>query len=431
MSRRQRNKNEGLRRQYEIIKTWMSSFVVTAVAAVAAVTLIPASPKASILKAEALTNEITYQVSVTDQDHALDLETLFVVLENQMEYYEVPIPLGESAGYFGELHPNTEYRLSVYGSKGFGQERLDTMFLTTDESPGGAILGYQVTGDEFDQIYLVDVKIHDPESLYQQVILYYGFSWEPEMPIQYQEIMITEDFQTVELMQIFTSNPFHVYLEGITSDGPIVLDEIWITPQFHLSSSLYLDRINHTEIYLSLYPDPYADLEVIYQIEVYQNHRLIHDFDVIPDQVVGFYQDIPILGLLGNTTYQVIGKATYINPQTLREESKIIYEEEVTTLDTYQIDFSIHEMDGYLEVVITVIDPNHYFQIPYYDVFELTGDHPIYIDGDTFDFIPSIDSKSVSFTIAIPTADNYQITIGIRNQQNYLIRHILYDEIHE
>jgi hypothetical protein len=132
MPRRQKNKNERFRRQYEIIKTWMSSFAVTAVAAVAAVTLIPSSPKATIIKAEALNNEIIYQVSVTDQDQALELETLFVVLENQMEYYEVPISLGESAGYFAELNPNTEYRLSVYGSKGFGQERLDSVVLTTE-----------------------------------------------------------------------------------------------------------------------------------------------------------------------------------------------------------------------------------------------------------------------------------------------------------
>ncbi len=431
MSRRQKDKNESLRRQYEIIKTWMSSFVVTAVAAVAAVTLIPASPKASIIKAEALTSEITYQVSVTDQDHALDLETLFVVLENQLEYYEVPISLGESAGYFDELTPNTEYRLSVYGSKGFGQERLDTVVLRTEETVGGAILGYQVTGDSFDPIYTIDVKIHDPESIYQQVILYYGFTWEPEMPIQYQEILITGSFQSVELMQVFTSNPFHVYLEGITSEGPLLLDEMWITPEFNLSASLYLDRINHTEFYLSLYPDSYNDIDVIYQIEVYQNNRLIHDFDVIPDQVMGFYQEVPISGLQGNTTYTIIGKAYYINPQTLREETIIIYEDEVTTLESYTIDFSIVEVDGFLEVMITVVDPNHYFQIPYYDVFELNGDHPMYLDGDIFDFTPSLNSKSVSFTIPIPAVDNYQITIGIRNQQNYLIRHILYDDIHE
>ncbi|RJX24433.1 MAG: hypothetical protein C4537_06600 [Acholeplasma sp.] len=431
MPRRQKNKNERFRRQYEIIKTWMSSFAVTVVAAVAAVTLIPSSPKATIIKAEALTNEIIYQVSVTDQDQALDLETLFVVLENQMEYYEVPISLGENAGYFDELNPNTEYRLSVYGSKGFGQERLDSVVLTTEESTGGAILGYQVTGDEFDSIYIIDVKIHDPESIYENVILYYGFSWEPEMPIDYQEIIVTESLQSIELTQIFTSSPFHVYLEGLTSEGPVLLDEIWITPEFTLSSSLYLDRINQNEIYLSLYPDSYSDVDVMYQIEVYKGNQLIDDFDVSLHQVTGFYLNVPVSGLAKNTTYTIIGKATYINPGTLREETKIIYEEEVTTLDTYSIDFSIVEVNGFLEVTITVVDPNHYFQIPYYDIFELTGDHPIYLGGDVFDFTPSVESKSVSFTISIPSAENYQITIGIRNQQNYLIRHILYDEIHE
>lgn len=431
MAKRQKDNNASIRKQYEIIKTWMSSFVVTAVAAVAVVTIIPSSPKANIIKAEALTHEIIYQVSVTDQDQALDLETLVVVLENQLEYYETQIPLGESAGYFDYLNANTEYRLSVYGSKGFGQERLDTVLLTTKETVGGAILGYQITGDIYDAIYMVDVMIRDPESIYSQVMLYYGFSWDPDSPMQYQQIMITQPYQTVELMQIFTNDPIHIYLEGMTSQGPELLDELWITPAFTLSSSLYLDRIQQSEAYLILYPDPHQAIDVIYQIEVYRGDQLIHDFDVISDLSMGYYQEIPVLALMKNTTYMFVGKARYINPQTLREETQILYEEEVTTLGDYSIDFDISEAQGFIEVTITVVDPNHYFQVPYYDIFDSSGEHSMYIGGEIFDFIPTVNNKSVSFSIPIASVTGYQLIIGIRNQQNYMIRHILYDEIYE
>ena len=127
MSKRHKNKQQETKKRLDVIQSWMSSFAVTVVAVVAAVIFIPASPKGEITKTIELYDQVTYQVFVTDEDEALDLSTLCVVLENSMEYYEHPIALGESSGYFSELTHNTFYRLSIYGSNGFGQESLDTM----------------------------------------------------------------------------------------------------------------------------------------------------------------------------------------------------------------------------------------------------------------------------------------------------------------
>ena len=66
MSKARRKKNEETKRRFEAIKDLMSTFAMSTVAVVAAVTLIPASPKAQVTKVVALSEEIVYQVTVTD-----------------------------------------------------------------------------------------------------------------------------------------------------------------------------------------------------------------------------------------------------------------------------------------------------------------------------------------------------------------------------
>ena len=90
-----RKKNEERKRRFDAIKDLMSTFSMATVAVVAAVVLIPASPKAEIIKSVALSEQIVYQVNVTDEDNALDVATLFVVLENQLEYYEKNVMVWE------------------------------------------------------------------------------------------------------------------------------------------------------------------------------------------------------------------------------------------------------------------------------------------------------------------------------------------------
>lgn len=231
----------------------MSTFAMTTVAVVAAVTLIPASPKAEVIKAVALSEEIVYQVNVTDEDNALDLSTLFVVLENQLEFYEQSIGLGENSGYFDSLKFNTEYRLSVYGSKGFGQERLDTLVITTGDKVGGTILSVTPEVFDFSTNYIVDVSINDPNLKYTSVTLYYGYRWEHDSELQYSSIDITSSRMEIELSDIFTSEPFHIYIEGTTLEGTEVLDEIWVTPAFELYASLYLNYINSKEFGFFIY----------------------------------------------------------------------------------------------------------------------------------------------------------------------------------
>ncbi len=427
-----KEKGEQINRRFEIIKSMMSSFIVGTAAIVVAVIFIPKSPIATIIKTHTLIDTVSYQINVTDEDNALDLSTLVIVLENQFEYYEQPISLGESSGYFYNLKQDTDYWLNIYGSKGYGQERLDSAIVKTRNHTGGFILNVETIQSDFETTYTVDVLINDPEGEYQSVNLYYGYhvEWEPDMPISYTSIPITSNSEQIELHDVVTNEAFHIYLEAVTNDGTETLDDIWVIPPFETHSSMYLSRINDNAIYVMLYRDMNESLNSRYHINAYIGDILISRVDVdIGDDI--YEMEVGIAGLATNKTYRIEGVVTYINPQTLREESTVIYEEEVTTLASYELSIEILPTDGYIEVTITASDPNHYFQIPYYELYEVTDDHDMWLSEQTFMFTQNGDLKTSNFTIAIPINITYRLVIGVRNETDYTIKHILYDEIYE
>lgn len=418
-----KQKQDQNKRRFDAIKDLMSTFAMSTVAVVAAVVLIPSSPKAEITKAIALNEEIVYQVQVTDEDNALDLSTLVVVLENQSEYYEQPITLGEFSGHFEGLQSDTEYRLSVYGSKGFGQERLDTMKLVTKERIGGTILSVVPQGVDFETSYLVNLSVHDPDLTYTSITLYYGFPTEFDEEIIYSSINVIDPALSVELFDIFTSETFHIYLEGNTIDGPILLDEIWVTPAYQLYASVYLEYINDDEVGFYAYGD--VDVgSITYQMNVYRNNLLVTSKTISSSED---YEGIEFSmgGLAPDSMYQFECTAIYKNPVTLRTEETIIYEQEITTLSAYSYTVSIEEIGEFLEVTLIVNDPDHHFQIPYYDAYDVSGEHPMFLSAESFTFINNGTEKSVTFSIPIPIGISYEILIGMRSDADYTINQII------
>jgi hypothetical protein len=424
MSKTRRKKNEEAKRRFEAIKDLMSTFAMTTIAVVAAVTLIPASPKAEVVKAVALSEEIVYQVNVTDEDNALELSTLFVVLENQLEYYEQSVSLGENSGYFDSLEYDTEYRLSVYGNKGFGQDRLDTLMITTGDKIGGTILSVTPEVIDFSTSYIVDVAVNDPESKYSSINLYYGYATEHDIEIHYSSVPVTSSRMDIELFDIFTSEPFHIYLEGTTLEGIELLDEIWVTPPFELYASVHRSYIDSEEIGFSVYSDLGAE-NIYYEMSIYIGEILIRTDQIILDNSDYGDSEFVIGDLSPNTNYILECIAVYTNPQTLRTEQKNIYQEEITTLDIYSYSYSVETFDEFLEATIVLNDPSNYFDIAYYESYDTSDDFDIFLDGETYMFNDIDNEKSVSFTIFLPTASAYEITIGIRNQFDFSIKKVI------
>lgn len=433
MARRQKvtrkEKGKEINRRFEMFKSLMSSFVVGTVAVVAVAIFVPTSPKAEIIDAKAMIDTITYQVSITDEDNALDLSSLVVTLENQFEYYEDAISLGENSGYFDGLEPNTDYWLEVYGSKGFGLERLDVIKLTTRDKEGAFILGVDMLEADFDTTYMVDVSVYDPEGVFDSINLYYGYAWEHGVDFAYSQIPITLDREQVELFDVFTSIPFHIYLEGTKNGETEWLDEIWVTPPYRINSEMFVDYISDDAVGFTLYGSS-GDIDIGYAVNVYKGNILLQRVDVNVGE--NMHETVAVIsGLLPHTVYRFEGVATYINPQTLREESTIIYNEELTTLEDYQVSYDMVTYDGYIEVVINVVDPNDYFQVSYVELYELTDDFPVYLSGETYMLTPDGDHQTVTFTVTIPNDIYYHLVIGIRDEFNYMICHIIYDSTNE
>ncbi len=424
MLKSRRKKKEESKRRFEAIKDLMSTFAMTTIAVVAAVTLIPASPKTEITKAVALSEEIVYQVSITDADNALDLSTLFVVLENQLEFYEQPISLGESSGYFDKLEYDTQYRLSVYGSKGFGQERLDTIMISTGDKIGGTILSVITETTDYSTVYNVDVSINDPNSKYTSINLYYGYSWESGTDIQYSSIPVMKSRMNIELSDIYTTEEIHIYLEGNTLEGKELLDEIWVTPPFELYTSLYLNYYNSEEIGFYIYSDAHVE-NISYEMFVYKNDSLISTKTIGLGENEYEGNEMIIGGLSPNTTYGFEGIATYTNPQTLRQVESVIYKEEITTLGNYTYTYNVETIEDFMEVTISLYDPNHYFQNAFYESYDLSGDYDLYLASETYYFAGDGINKTVTFTVHIPLSDTYKIAISIGSQTDYLVKQII------
>lgn len=417
-----RKKNEEKKRRFDAIRDLMSTFSMATIAVVATVILIPSSPKADIIKSIALSNEIVYQVNVTDADNALDLSTLYVVVENQIDYQEKPINLGNNSGYFEQLDHDTEYRLSVYGNKGFGQERLDTLMITTKSKIGGTILS--VTQDEalIDAGYMVDLSIFDPNSTYSSINLYYGYSFGNESEIVYDSFPLTASSTNIELGNVhFNFESLHVYLEANTFEGVALLDEIWVTPQFELDASVTHHYVTDEEIGFYVYS--YDQIGIInYDMNVYKNNFLIQTRNI--ETGIHEFEDsmLVIDGLLPSTTYTFECIATYTNPQTLRVEQLTVYERELDTLDSYTYSYTKEIIGETLEITVILNDPSNQFTNVIYELTDTTGAHAMHLDDGMYSFEENGTEKSVTFTVFLPSIESYSITATLMNTNEFLNR---------
>lgn len=193
------------RSRLEILKSWMSSFVVTVSVVVIAVVVIPKSPIATFTRVEAFANEVFYQVEVTDQESAIVLGTLKAVLENQLTQVETPLECGMTIASFANLKANTTYDLLIKADKGFGMEILSAVKFKTQSRVGGAIQSHTLISDlegwELD--YEIGIFIHDPEQEFREVVLRYGIIYPSEsVPSQYESLLIAPTQSNVTLSGI-------------------------------------------------------------------------------------------------------------------------------------------------------------------------------------------------------------------------------------
>jgi len=411
----------------QILRSWMTSFAVTVTAAIVVITTIPASPIASIEQVQAFENVISYQISVTDEEQALYPDSLKIVLENQFEHYERPIDLGSSAGNFDNLNPRTQYTLRIIGNKGFGNENLDTVSISTRPLSGATISGYRmIEGLEVYYIdYEIDVLVFDPNLNYEQVIMYYAFIYEEEQgqPLEYIPVEIFGDAQTVLIEDVPNYNTtIHIYLEGTLLDQEIVrLDEIYIHTPFSIESSLYLDQITDKSAGFTLYQSYIQTDDLIYTLELQTNGKTVQTKNITPAPPDSMHSGISIefSQLKPETDYSLAFSVTYTNPYTLVKEKIELDLLEWRTLGSFTYTYTIEELQDTYQVDVSLTDPSHNFQIVYYYVYEQNEFGEFMVYSGTVGFTPQGDSKTATLTFQKNWNLPYRIEIGFRSQSTF------------
>lgn len=422
------------KKRYEVLRSFMSSFTLTAIVVVAVAMSIPKSPVAIIQNVNIFENEIVYQVLVTDEDQALDLSSLKIVLNGQLGDYTYPLTLGLNVGVFEGLRPNTSYKLEVYGSKGFGAEKLASMRVETKASSNGAIASYELVDRlDFYLNYEVNIIYSDVKNQYTEVNLYYTYLYPDEVPDFYDVIPIISSNQKIELNDVPNEHTsVHLYLEAtLIEGGKVILDELTFHIPFELSTYLYLEQVSSSNLKFQFYEDYYFAENIEYKARIYYRHMFIGEAAMMSDDTDMYHGGtmFNFLGLKKDTTYKVELSATYIDPYTLRRETVILHEEEYTTLGNYDIEYEMTEYDQYFEVYIYLNDPNHYFQVPYYFIYEMVDGMRIYYESLESGFTPDATGKYVTLIVYKPDLENYQLIIGVKNQMDQTINDIIIDQI--
>jgi len=428
--------NQNKKSRIQMLRSWMTSFAVTVTAAVVVIIAIPASPKAVFEQVQAFENVITYQVNVTDEEQALYPESLKVVLENQFEYYERHLDLGNSIGSFENLNSNTQYTIKVIGNKGFGNENLDLMKISTNPSPGGTISGYRMieTLDSYYVDYEIDVLIFDPNQIYQQVTLYYALIYEEEQQdiLDYTPLEILESAYTAFIQGVFNYNTtIHIYLEATLFDQTkVLLDEFFIHTPFLIESSIYLDQITDQTTGFALYQSYITTDDLSYKLEIQSNGKTVQTKSILqqpPDAMhsgiwIEFNQLKPL------TDYVLIFSVSYTNPYTLVKEEVVLDTIEWRTLGSFTFNYFVEEFVDTYQVEVTLTDPNHNFQLVYYSVYLQNEFGEYIISSGTVGFTPLGDSKSATLVIQKAVEPPYRIEIGFRSE-NDMVHYFSFHEI--
>lgn len=417
--------------RFQALKSIFTSFAMTVTVVVIAAVVVPKSPSGSIDSVEAFTDVITYTVNVVDEDNAIIPDTLCLRLENQLEVYDRDIGLGMNSGIFENLNPKTEYTLKILANKGYGQEVLDRITLTTAERTGGAITGFLLLSEEdaWSLDYNIDYFISDPFDEYQAVNLRYATKYPSQEEYQfYTTVGLDEDLTQTLIQSIYNENQeINIILEATTQDDQIViLDNLTFHTPFRIYASMGIEQVTNQSVSVYVWPEPVSGLSIEYELVLSRLGYIIDSYIVPPivfDQQTPQQFDsseITFTDLAPEKEYHVELIARYSDPYTLANVEKVLASEDfVTTPDfNYTIDVTDHD-DHYL-VTVTVDPEDAIYDFAYYNTYVYVNDFYQFFAYQSFVF-ENIDGQLVAtFIIYKPDNPEYRIIIAIGDSEYYI-----------
>lgn len=411
------------RTKFQIFKSLFQALTTTVVTVVFVVVIIPNSPKASFDEIKAFSDEIIYQVSVSDSDNAVAESSIKVILENQITKEVDFIGVGQSMGSFSDLTPNTKYYLKVVYDKGFGEETLAKTEVYTETVINAAFSGYNQleTGEISYLNYLVNVKYADNFN-YDILRVRYG--------LKYPSSDVVESFQTIDL------SPFQsefliedvlsyqatvvLILEAEDNGEFIPLDQISIVLPFTIYSSMYLAYYNDHQVAFHIYYDYEMLDEVNYWIETSLNDYVV-DKRAVFFKETDHHSSLEIIDkLLPEKEYMFRLIVEYQDPYTLQTVERVVSDVSLTTQSEFDYEIEVIEYQDYYEISIST--NSEVFNQAFYDIYVTDLDSTYYYTGSVLDLLAEGDRYFVSFRIDKQSFTNYYIEIGIRSSTEYYHR---------
>jgi hypothetical protein len=442
MVRFMKKKSNKFRKQLEkqsklnVIKTWLTSLSMTVGVVFLVVVFIPKSPKATFVQVTSHQHGVYYQVHVTDEDQAIETESLKIVLTNQLENYEQSLSLGFSLGAFENLKENTQYQLSIMANKGFGYEVLASQNVKTNSMQGGIIANVKwiESEDEYLSNYLVDVKIFDDENAFKEVFLYAkkihqshllsdDFSSYDE---QYQ--IINQDEQ-ITLESIYKENfQYHIVLVAVlNNDETIILDEVYFYTPYHPYAYFYIDYVSADEMAYSLYHTYEREVNVVYEVILLNNHRVIrtYEYESNPNEAYHYEKNI-IKNLKPNTSYEIKVYASYVDPDKKTSIRTLIHEASYSTIESFEYEVSWIETEMYYEIQLIIKDEKNQFDLSFFEAYEILEDGNLsYFQQGSLGINDQENEVIIVFNVYKNHTQPLEIAIGLRVKEQYFNRIIV------
>ena len=408
----------------EVFKGLFQSFTMTAIVVVAAVVIIPKSPVASFDEVKAFSHEVVYSLNVTDSDGVVKEDELTVILESQTERFESVVPIGKSFGSFTGLKENTKYNLKVVYNKGFGDEVLAKEIVTTDSDLIAAITSVDLSLDSLDYLNIYDIGIsYGVIEGYSDFTLKYASIYE-DYPDQifYDVLPLLGSSETVQI-EFYDSDAtnYHIVLEAMYEGNIVIVDEVYISPPFKFFASVFISYYNDKEAAFGVYIEGQVIDGIELYLDVYRGSNKVNEIKYIPssDESHSSHDHLIVSGLSPETEYSFILRASYINPDTLREETIEFDAIVITTLPKLDISFEVVEYDDYYEVFVSStnleLDKVSY-EIYYYDE---VNEYWYYLESNYYILESDGEEYITSFIVNKQTFEEYYIDIIIGNSVDY------------
>lgn len=426
----QEKQNKEMKRN--AILKWMASFSVTVIA-VATVILQEQKidPSVYFERCSAVGNTIVYQTIVSDPSKTIIEESLFLEISSSLERYDIPIVLGSSSGTFSMRYPQSEYKLAVKGSQGFGPKTLASQTVMTKMNLSAAITNYALVSQPQSDMLLYEVSTlyYDPEQILSSLKLRFGYvestlvQDSETFPINEQLFAITQESQTFILPEIPQEN-YRIYLaiEGIKTDQTLVLlDEISFNTPLKIYGDMYVSDIgeNYIDLYTYISEQNLSSEKVL--VHLFEENELLETRTVPlaqPNHDSQFqeqmYESVVLKfeNLKKATIYRLELVIKYQDDLSGKMIESVLSTLEVTTTEHYltALDYTL---DGtQVRLTLAIYDPMNVISNLSYSVYEPSIDYPIYLTSGGFE-IESFDEGTTTYVAFIDKGGLPSIDINI------------------